>query len=104
MIGIFVAVCSTCIWIYIQKQDKAERALQSGAKYNGLVVGTGGDVVQYQQRFRRMKVLTDIEGRAVIMEVLVNYVPDGMCDTFYPIGKEVTLIGKNDYYVALLEN
>lgn len=103
VIGIFVAVCSTCIWIYIQKQDKAERALNNGGTYNAIVVAAGGMVVQYQQRFRRMKVLTDIEGRAVIMEVLVNYVPDEMCESFYPIGKEVSLIGKKDYFAVLLE-
>ncbi|MBO4653300.1 MAG: hypothetical protein J5649_08305 [Lachnospiraceae bacterium] len=104
LVGLFVLVSSGCIWYYIQKQDKAERALGSGETRKALIVSVGGLVVQYQQRFRRMKVLTDMDGRAVIVEALVNYVPDEMCDTFYPIGKEVSLVGKNDYYAVLLEN
>ena len=104
LVGLFVLVSSGCVWYYIQKQDKAERALGSGETRKALIVSVGGLVVQYQQRFRRMKVLTDMDGRAVIVEALVNYVPDEMCDTFYPIGKEVSLVGKNDYYAVLLEN
>ena len=96
-------VSTSLIWVYYEKQDKAERALNNGGTYNAIVVAAGGMVVQYQQRFRRMKVLTDLDGRAVIVEVLVNYVPDEMCESFYPIGKEVSLIGKKDYFAVLLE-
>ena len=103
LIGLFVLVSTSLIWVYYEKQDKAERALNNGGTYNAIVVAAGGMVVQYQQRFRRMKVLTDLDGRAVIVEVLVNYVPDEMCESFYPIGKEVSLIGRKDYFAVLLE-
>ena len=104
LLGIIVTVSALCYPIYFGRRDKSEKAPDNSGTYKAIIVGVGSEVVQYQQRFRRMKVLTDIDGRAVIVEVMVNYVPDEMCDTFYPIGREVTLVGKKDSFTVFLEN
>ena len=104
VIGILAVIAFLLTRRYLKDRDKTAIALSNGNSYKALIVSVGDKIVQYGKQYRTLNVVADMDGRTVCVRVNVNYVPDEMCDTFYPIGKEVSLVGKNDYYAVLLEN
>lgn len=102
--GIFVAITGYVVYRYIKYRETMKAALSSNKTYKALIVSVGDKIMQYGKQFRTLNAVADIDGRTVCVRVNVNYVPDDMCETFYPIGKEITLYGRGEYLAAVLES
>ena len=104
VIGIMAVIAILFTRRYLKDRDKTAVALSNGDSYKALIVSVGDKIVQYGKQYRTLNVVADMDGRTECVRVNVNYVPDDMCDTFYPMGKEVTLIGRNDSLAVVLES
>lgn len=87
---------------YSTKPGEAPAA-NSGGSYRALIVSVGEKYAQHNRQYRALKTIADIDGGKCVI-VYVGYVPDEMCESFYTVGKEITLVGENGNYTAVLES
>ncbi|MBR6020097.1 MAG: DUF1772 domain-containing protein [Lachnospiraceae bacterium] len=103
LLVLLIAVIPITWYVLNNRKEKASVQPKTKSECRALIVSVGGLVVQHKQQYRTMKVLADIDGGTCV-QVYVNYVPDNMCETFYPVGREITLVSDKDGYTAVLES